>query len=52
MQIEIHGDCIAVLIGWRISEMAVNCFFLVDWKDGKILLVSELEHDNPELIAM
>jgi hypothetical protein len=39
-RIEIHGDYIAVLIRWRISERARYCFFLVDWKRGKILLVS------------
>lgn len=40
-RIKIHGDYIAVLFRWRIGEGADNCFFLVDWKNGTILLVSE-----------
>ena len=39
---EIHGDYIAILIRWSTIEIGDNYFFLVDWKEGKILVVSEL----------
>jgi hypothetical protein len=37
VQIEIHGDFIAILI----RSCADYCFFLVAWKEGTVLLVSE-----------
>jgi hypothetical protein len=40
VRIEIHGDYIAVLI-LGFGGGADNCFFLVDWKEGTMLLVSE-----------
>jgi hypothetical protein len=39
--IEIHGNYIAVLILGLSGEGANCCVFLVDWKEGTILLVSE-----------